>query len=659
MAQTPLQKIKRFRNRLWPLPLDYDDLTTAGQRQARVNACRQWLLPIDKIGRIEKAEAKVGSVRFFDYYYLYPDETSDFNPMFYDDAPFPTPEFHDDMTRSAAVDPLFVAICPRGSAKSTRCKKETCLEMVSRPGWSTIYATSTHANAIGFGQGCKEQLYDNARIIDDWAPEYEGALKPKRGEKPTATQFFYLNNGSWLRTMSAGSRGRGQRPRKYKLDDPEYDESGSTSMALLRSYMERLLFKVVLPMVTRPGTGAEWRATFVTKQHYAYLAMQVDADGNAVDPRFDRWARMFVDAIVIDNQGNPASCWPHLWPLTVASKRELAAKTHNPRYLECKSLEEMEREMGPSVFRAEMRGQPGDSKDAFFGALNKEKHGYWFENEDAALANAPRRSEATICWDRGGTIQKLPLPVFLNHSRVFVVGDTSFTSGAASDHKGLVMMALTAENELFILEPWAVRGREELLVEETLKMANKWQAGSIHPEVVQKGFSYYLSLAAQLKTRAASLSGYAHLPRLEALKPPSNMSKEGKISGLLYRFEHGLIKFPYDLRTEMPRRTRYWSLLLDQVEGFNPDVKDGGLQSDDLLDCVASSNLIIKGKHSNRPQGEKIVKSPTEQLLEGEVLDESGLPLALSIDITQLSGETLHAILAARKGTPDPEGTCV
>ena len=79
-------------NALFPLPPDYDTLTEDGQRQARVNACRQWLVPTKDPS--DKALRFVSSVLFFDHWYLFPDEEDDFNPMFYDEEPVPIPDGH-------------------------------------------------------------------------------------------------------------------------------------------------------------------------------------------------------------------------------------------------------------------------------------------------------------------------------------------------------------------------------------------------------------------------------------------------------------------------------------------------------------------------------------------------------------------------------------
>lgn len=141
--------------------------------------------------------------------------------------------------------------------------------------YTILYATSTNDNAKGTGQSIKDQFQNNSRIHDDWSEEFnEGRIIPRRGEAPFGTELMQLRNGSWLRCISSESRQRGGRPRRYILDDPEYDPRASTSMSVLRSYMDSLLFKVVLPMVMRAGCGVDWLATFVSRRHYAWHALQ-------------------------------------------------------------------------------------------------------------------------------------------------------------------------------------------------------------------------------------------------------------------------------------------------------------------------------------------------------------------------------------------------
>ena len=291
--------IPQDNNPFYPLPPDYPELSEDGQRKARINACRLWTIK-DKEPK-EIAEAFAASMRFFDLYYLHADQSVDFDPLFYDDNPLETPTFHYDILKQWAASPRNICIAPRGSAKSFLVRKACLLRMISRPMFTILYATSTNDNARGTGQALKDQLMHNQRLQDDWNPEFpDGRLVPKRGEAPFGTEMMQLRNGSWLRAISAESRQRGGRPRRYVLDDPEYDPKASTSMSLIRQYMDDLLFKVVLPMVMRAGCGVDWLATFVSRRHYAWHALQTEqnpaGDTVASDPRFNLWSSMIVRA---------------------------------------------------------------------------------------------------------------------------------------------------------------------------------------------------------------------------------------------------------------------------------------------------------------------------------------------------------------------------
>ena len=119
-------------NPFYPLPTDYPDLSMEGQRQARINACRLWTAK-DRNPQ-EIAEAFAASMRFFDMWYLHADKESDFDPLFYDDDPLETPEFHYDILKQWAGSPRNICIAPRGSAKSFLVRKACLLRMISRAG---------------------------------------------------------------------------------------------------------------------------------------------------------------------------------------------------------------------------------------------------------------------------------------------------------------------------------------------------------------------------------------------------------------------------------------------------------------------------------------------------------------------------------------------
>ena len=615
-------------NEFFPLPPDYDTLTDDGQRQARVNACRQWLVPT-KVPS-DKALRFVASVLFFDHWYLFPDEQDDFNPMFYDEDPVPIPDGHLGIYKEWANSRASITIAPRGFAKSNCIRKAILLQMMTRPGYSFIYATSTNDNAKQTGQILKTQFTENARLQEDWMPEFpDNRIIPKRGEASFGIEMMYLKNGSWFRAISAESRQRGGRPRCYVLDDPEYDPRASTSMSVLRSYMDNLLFKVVMPMVTRPDTSIRWLATFVSRRHYAWYAMdtqETEKGTRAKDPRFDHWNRMVIKAAYHDEQDKLVSCWPEMWPV------DRKMKNSDPRLKERISLEEVREMIGSANFASEYMADPGSSDDVFFPPLETQ-HSWSYSNVDELLGDEPWASMTSISWqDVQGKERSKPLSNFLEESWLFMTIDTSYTATRDSDFKVCTVLAATPDNELFVLDIWSGQCDENTLIKEVFKMADKWHVPSIRPEVVKQSISLYQNLDSIVKQRATEMVNVSFLPKVVPLKV-GMVSKEARIAALQFRFENGLIKFPLERRMD-----RHWKDLFDQIEQFNPEVKDGGLSKDDHIDTVAMSGAILKGRIARREEEYEDDRTPEEHILDGDLTDESGVPYAyrmkgISIDL--------------------------
>ena len=628
--------IERENNPFYPLPADYPELSLEGQREARVNACRLWTLKDREPHEI--AEAFAAGLRFFDMWYLHKDESEDFDPLFYDDDPLETPIFHYDILKQWAASPRNICIAPRGSAKSFLVRKACLMRMLTRPMYTILYATSTNDNARGTGQALKDQFQHNQRMHDDWNPEFpDNRLVPKRGEAPFGTELMQLRNGSWLRAISAESRQRGGRPRRYVLDDPEYDPKASTSMSLIRQYMDDLLFKVVLPMVMRAGCGVDWLATFVSRRHYAWHALQTEINpaGNSVasDPRFNLWSRMIVRAAYEGDKGELISCWPDMWP----PSRE--AKDANPRWKDRVSLEEIREIIGTPNFLAEYMARPGEGEGAFFPPMSKETHGWWLEDVDNYTEEDPYASNTLVCWYADDELKKVRMCEFLRGIRLFMSVDTSYTATSDSDFKVACVMGINSENELFVIDIWSAQCREDELIKQSMALADKWKVPTVHIEAIKQGLGIYTTMDSLVRTRAKDMMGTEHIPGIKKLNP-GMIDKSAKIASLSLRFEHKKIKIPLWKATSPFRR------LIDQIEQFNPDARDGGLQHDDELDCVCMSQFIIKGRLKNMGRIELPNKTNLERLKEGEVWDdESGTYLAHGLNFNQLSAQDIMSIL--------------
>ena len=631
-------------NPLYPLPADYESLTVEDQRLSRVNACRQWLVPHNNPQR--KATAFASAVHFFDTYYLYPDEEADFFPMFYDDEPLPPPLGHFAIYRLWALSRRAITIAPRGFAKSNCIRKSAILQMLTRPGYSFIYATSSHDNAAQTAQILKTQFADNSRIFDDFAPDFPGKkIKPNRGDKSFGIELMYLDNGSWFRSLSAESRQRGGRPQCYLLDDPEYDGRAGTSLSLLRSYMEQLLFKVVMPMVTRRDTSVRWLATFVSRRHYAWHAMDAEEtpDGpRSRDPRFDEWSRLILKAEYKDESGVSHSCWPVMWPLTDKDKKK------DETLKDAVSLEQIKRLIGSANYAAEYMAEPGQAEDQHFGVLEEKKHGWWLEEADG---EDPVRSKTIINWyDKEGTKCFESLANFLSSRvKIFITCDTSYTNTKDSDYKVATLMGYDPISaNLFVLDCWAGQTKESTLITKAFQMAHRWGCGSIHPEVVKQSFSLYATMKSIVNQRAVEMAGVTSLPRIVPLKV-GQMDKTSKINALGFRFEHGLIKMPLRRRYDPP-----WSFLFNQIDEFNPDASNGGLQHDDVLDTVSMSMFIVKGRQY-APKIKQEITDVWAKIQSGITVDpETGINYVECLDPAKLTPQQVSELFnATTRDTPE------
>lgn len=650
MKAIPIEAVSPY----WPLPGDYFDLTNDGKRRARANAVAMWTLGGPGL--------LCTSVNFFEDYYLRRDPQDDeFDPLYFRKGWLPKSHAHWKMIGMWAQAPQSIAVCPRGFAKSVNLEETTMVEMLTVPGWSVRYATNTHPNARERGENIREQLYNNSRINDDFAPCYNAKqLRPGRWGGSQGLDYFKLVNKAGIRFMSSEGYLRGGRPNVYNLDDIENDESSSTGMERLRSYAEELIFKVVLPSTMEAGCKVRVVATFVSKQHYAYAMMATRRmpDGSIVaeDERFDLWDRMLVDAQYTGKDGKERSIWPAMWPLTEAEVD--AMMIADPKRKRPNSLEMIARRVGERVYLSEYRARPGERSGAFF-KMDGEAHGYTIEGADDALYDEPRESKAVVVYSHGGVVRRESLRDMLLRSRMALAGDTSNTHSPTSDFKALVLQTLTADNILFILDAWAMRVSEDRLIAQTIAMAARWKAPVAYCDAVLRGYSYYNGLRTLIATRSSDAFNVKHMPMVKRL-PNQLMSKTGKITGLRFRFDHGLIKFPLYLRG----RNKVFSAMFEQIESFNPDAKDGGLQNDDLLDMVAQSSTIYADR--GRPNKFEEFGDPRQvdvigMLRRGQTHDDEGLSLTAAIGLENLPKDVAMDLLrrahypgagrAAKEGT--------
>jgi len=245
---------------------------------------------------------------------------------------------------------------------------------------------------------------------------------------------------------------------------------------------------------------------------------------------------------------------------------------------------------------------------------------------DEEFETNPRMSSALINWSDSETTRSMELCEFLSEVRLFMTVDTSYTATRDSDFKVACVMGIDSFNNLYVLDLWSGQCQESRLISEVFRIADRWRVPTIHPEAIKQGLGLCNNLEAIVKTRASELAGVSHLPGIKKLHP-GQVEKVSKIAGLDLRFEHGKIKMPLFLRHK-PQ----WARLFDQIEQFNPDAKDGGLQHDDELDAVAMSQFIIRGRISAKPSPEDTKFDPLEEIANGNYMDEAGNPIGFGLD---------------------------
>ena len=229
---------------------------------------------------------------------------------------------------------------------------------------------------------------------------------------------------------------------------------------------------------------------------------------------------------------------------------------------------------------------------------------------------------------------------------MFMAVATSYTATKDSDSKVCTLMAVNQDNELFVLDMWSAQTMQQHLISAALHMADRWLCPTVHVEAIKEGISVYNDLYSIISTRASDMADVQHLPKVKKFNPGMT-SKSAKIASLLRRVEYGKIKMP--LRE---RYTRPWKALFDQIEEFNPEARDGGLQHDDELDTVSMSMYIIRGKPGRSPTAEDSADDLMERFRNGETHDDFGFPIIHGLDIRNLTPDDIAAHMSQNKG-PD------
>lgn len=620
-------EVKRIeKGPLWPLPADYVELGSEGRRQARVNAVRQYLLP--------GADGKVfaGCIDFFDRYYLWPqaediegleslpDHQAGHQPMFYDDVPCEPAAWHHALQRNYWDYVYSIVVCPRGAGKSYNIRKRIVMRAMAETQFSVSYLTNTRANVGRTAQVLRTQFASNERLINDFGPEYEDMgmggnhpLVPSQKQSSFSQTYMTLRNGFTMTLTSVNSGQRGGRFKSIELDDPEEDARDTTDMVRVREHLLTLIYKKMLPMLPPKDGRFTWTGTFLSRQNLLWRAMSVeeaDIAGSEEDVRFHEWARSLVRMV----DENERSTWPQRFP---TNDEERKAQGLHPRY---RTLQDIKRSVGVAVWQSEYMGKPGGEGSGYFGLdrtrnEDRRRWGYWFVDADALTLSDPKRSGAEVVWVTKGE-ERMPWAELVGRLRPFITIDTSYTSGPASDYKAVHVAAFTPNKELMSLDLWAGKCDENMLIRKVFEMAKRWDVKAVWPEVVGRQQQLARTLQMAVADRLFDSSVQFIVKPLRV----GQESKTSKIASLRLLFDVDRIKLPWSRKEEPAYR-----MLFDQLEQFSPEVQDGGLKNDDVLDTLAMAMLTSKmAARSAQKEIEEERMSEMERIKRGETYDEDG-----------------------------------
>lgn len=579
----------------FPLPADYDDLTTEGQRMARVNAASLSGPP----------ELEVVADRFFTDTYLRPWESGWFGDTYVE-----SPPAHDQWIRDWYTHKRLIHIAPRGGCKTTKLLSDILRNLVTRKFWecTAFYATRDFCSSR-LGR-VADQLENNALIIDDF-----GKQKPKRG------------SGTWNRGSVLQTTGRckfegkpfmgaslGTRPSGLiVVDDVEKSKEQVLNPGDVRQGFNDFFFNGLLPMARSPGATIPMRivGTLYSRQMFIY-ALHKSKDPKIAD--FFHRTLMTVYDMSTDE------------------------------FMNAEWIENEKLQLGMAAFSAQCLNEPATDEEALLH-VHPELNTYHLEERDAIYVSSPLQSISTKMVthqvarldavkddDDPDTARIVPVPRKL--VRPFgpavqamyrmVTVDYAQTIHDLSDYSACQAFGLESTeahpNTLFSLDAWMGKVERPTLVKILIDMALKWQAHVIGIEAyglqMETYERFYQDMLPSLQSRVSE-GAASMVPAIIPIKFPTTFTKAEKIKGVAWRFDQFRIKYPVD-RIDEPA----YKALFDQTRLFTSDM--GLLEHDDVLDTVAMTQGIAKGAAPIAVSVASDPLDPVAQLKEGQLTDDLG-----------------------------------
>ena len=582
-------------NEHWPLPPDYDDLTTEGRRLARVNAVSLNGTP----------ELEVASWRFFREHYLRPWEVGWFGNSYVE-----SPPAHDQWIRDWYTHDRLIHIAPRGGCKTTILLEDILRNLVRFRFWECTAFFATREFCTARLGRVATQLEDNSRIIDDF-----GRQRPKRG-RGTWNRGSVLETTSRCRLEGKPFMGAtlGTRPSGLVvLDDVERSKEQVLNPGDIRQGFHDFFFNGLLPMARMPGSITPMRVvgTLYSRQMFIYALHK------SKDPKI---AEFF-----------------HRTLMTVYDMS-------TDVFMNEEWIENERRQLGEAAFSAQCLNAPVTDAEALL-KIHPELTTYHLENRDQVYVSSPLQSVSTkLVTHQVARLDQVRdendpdtlhiVPVTRKLVRPFgpavqgmyrmLTADYAPTITELSDFSACQVFGLESTdahpNTLFSLDAWMGKIERPTLVKILIDMALKWQVHVIGIEeygLQKETFErFYQDILPQLQSRVSE--GEASMvPAIVPIRFPTTFTKAEKIKGIAWRFEQHRVKIPVDRNDEVA-----YKALWDQIKLFTSDM--GLLEHDDILDTLAMTQGIAKGAPPIAVSVAPDQLDCVQQLKEGKLHDDLG-----------------------------------
>lgn len=605
-------RFPREGNPLYPLPPDYESLSPANKRKARLNA----------VALRETPEDMVWAWSFFRQYYLNHSEA-----YFYKEFK-ESPPFHYELISFYRQHQLNAIAAPRAGAKSTVIGTELPLLEICSPSVKGMEICLLLAKDSFVEQRFDKlmiQIDENDRIKEDF-----GTLRCEHGQGVWNKHLLRLANHVKVVGISVDGKKRGQRPDLLIVDDPEYDPESGTDLSRVNNQMDQMLKRQVLGML-EPWSRMYWIGTLLSRKSYLYHIV------NGQEPAFSKWNRQIYSAEYVEPGSSKTSIlWESKW---------------SPEY-----LEERRQQMGEGAYRTEYCNDPRGDDETVLGT-DPVLTGYnvvgdvtpdeYPQNTDSPLSSQVE-IEYNHCYQTPeGVLQSEPHRAkfgdFARKLKRYITVDYAPSINAMSDYNCVLVVGMDSKNTLWVLDGWHGRCRSPVLIQRIWHYARKWatplvgvEAVSVQDEIRQQVADYMGAIAERGEWT----------PRVVPIRYPGGVSKSDRIGGLEWRFNRGRIKLPEYLKSGHSTLHE----LYEQIGNFTPDLSL--LPHDDVIDALSMVHYLLPSGHKEAVVGLADPQTIPEMILSGRThLDDGGrISLLSGLSVQEYTPELIDYLMHPDNG---------